>query len=70
MQNAELEPRFQGSAQQLFTVGVVVVWGGCFRACAQLRARTATCRVLVLSSEDQHTCAVNENVLAINNIMK
>ena len=30
MQNAELEPRFQGSAQQLFTVGVVVVWGGGF----------------------------------------
>ena len=50
MQNAELEPRFQGSAQQLFTVGVVVVWGGGFRACAQLRARTATYRVLVLAA--------------------
>ena len=50
MQNAELEPRFQGSAQQLFTVGVAVVWGGGFRACAQLRARTATYRVLVLAA--------------------
>ena len=69
MQNAELEPRFQGSAQQLFTVGVAVVWSGGSSLCT---TPSTDCNLPCagLSSEDQHTCAVNENVLAFNNIMK
>ena len=52
MQNAELEPRFEGSAQQLFTVGVVVVWGG---GVEPVHSSEHKLPFAGLSSDDQHT---------------